>query len=483
MSTSKNEEEYKSGALPLRAVPGGYGVPFFGPIRDRLDFFYNQGQYRYFYSRAAKHNSTVFRTNMIPGPLCSDSHIVAACDAKSFAVVFDPSKVDKKNVLIGNLFPSVGFNGGHRILAYLDPSEPKHAQNKQVLFNIIAARKSALIPAFFSVYSSLFDKLEAQLASSKKSNFNKLNEFSAFDYVNQAMYGRSPSESTLKAALKWVLLQFHPITTIGLPKLIEDPLLHLFLYPPFVARSTYRTLTDFFSDVGASALDDAESLGLSRDEALHSLVFSTVINAYLGVRAYLNRLLKWVVSAGPELHDRLAREIRSVVKADGGKVTLSGLERMELTKSVVYEAFRIDPPVQVQYGRAKLDFELESHDAKYSVKEGELICGFQPMATRDPKVFERPEEFVPDRFVGEEGEKLLKYVVWSNGPETEATSVANKMCAGKDVGVLVGRLLMVVVFTRYDKLEGEVGTTPEDVNVNITGLTKSEVNVVEESAL
>ena len=39
------------------------------------------------------------------------------------------------------------------------------------------------------------------------------------------------------------------------------------------------------------------------------------------------------------------------------------------------------------------------------------------MATKDPRVFARPEEYVPDRFLGEDGARLLRHVVWSNGPE------------------------------------------------------------------
>ncbi|KAL8525460.1 hypothetical protein ACS0TY_014900 [Phlomoides rotata] len=55
-----------------------------------------------------------------------------------------------------------------------------------------------------------------------------------------------------------------------------------------------------------------------------------------------------------------------------------------------------------------------------------MIYGFQPFATKDPKIFDRVEEFVPDRFVGEEGERLLKHVVWSNGPKNRSPTVNNK---------------------------------------------------------
>lgn len=73
---------------------------------------------------------------------------------------------------------------------------------------------------------------------------------------------------------------------------------------------------------------------------------------------------------------------------------------MELTKSVVWEALRLDPLVEGQFGHARTDLVIESHDTAYKVKKGEMICGYQPLAMRDNKVFTNAEEFIPDRFVG-----------------------------------------------------------------------------------
>nr|CAD1837289.1 unnamed protein product [Ananas comosus var. bracteatus] len=103
-----------------------------------------------------------------------------------------------------------------------------------------------------------------------------------------------------------------------------------------------------------------------------------------------------------------------------------------------------------------------------------MLFGYQPMATRDAKVFgETAAQFVGDRFVGSEGQKLLKYVVWSNGPETESPSVSNKQCPGKDLVVLVGRLLVVDFFLRYDTFTAEVGQELLGAKVVVTSLTKA----------
>ncbi|KAL2540264.1 Protein DEFECTIVE IN MERISTEM SILENCING 3 [Abeliophyllum distichum] len=75
---------------------------------------------------------------------------------------------------------------------------------------------------------------------------------------------------------------------------------------------------------------------------------------------------------------------------------MGAMERMPLMKSAVYEALRIKPPVASQYAKAKWDFVVESHDASFRIKEGEILFGFQPFATKDPRIFHRPEEFLPD---------------------------------------------------------------------------------------
>ena len=71
-------------------------------------------------------------------------------------------------------------------------------------------------------------------------------------------------------------------------------------------------------------------------------------------------------------------------------------------------------------------------------------------ATKDPKLFDRADEFVPRRFMGSEGEKMLKYVLWSNGCETDETSTNNKQCGGKDIVVMVAWLFVAHFFLQYD---------------------------------
>nr|AUR26639.1 cytochrome P450 oxidase 74A1-like protein [Platycodon grandiflorus] len=467
--------------LPHREIPGTYGPAFFGPIKDRYDYFYCQGREEFFKSRIQKYDSTVFRTNMPPGPfISSNSKVIAVLDAVSFPILFNTDKVEKKDVFVGTYMPHLDFYGGYRPLAYLDPSEPQHKALKSFLFALFTSLHRKFIPNFQSCLFELFTNLENEISEKNIADFNTNSESISFDFVFNMFTERYPSESPIgssgpEIAKRWVTLQLAPIGTLGnkyIPSFIDDLLVHTVQLPFFLVKSDYEKLYHAFYALASSVLDQAEKVGIRRGEACHNLVFISAFNSFGGMMVLFPTLIKWVAYGGEDLHRRLAEEIRAIVKTSG--VSFIGLEKMALTKSVVYETLRIEPPVPYQYGRAKEDLVINSHDASFVIKKGEMIFGYQPLATKDPKVFVNPNEFVADRFVGEEGEKLKKYVYWSNGRETDDPTPDDKQCPGKDLVILWCRLLLVEFFLRYDTFTAESGeNTGFGPPVKITSLRKA----------
>ncbi|KAL0334787.1 UNVERIFIED_CONTAM: Allene oxide synthase 3 [Sesamum radiatum] len=479
-SFSENYTCAPSDVLPLREIPGGYGLPFFGPIKDRIDYYYNQGPDEFFRARIKKYNSTVYRVNGPPGPFnAKDPRVILVLDAVSFPVLFDTSKVEKRNVFTGTFMPSTHFTGGYRVCSYLDPLEPKHAILKGFFLSLLDRMHKELIPTFRSAIAQLFADLEAELSDKGQANFNTISDKMSFDFLFRLFAGKSSYDTPVGAGGnanldKWLFFQLAPLVTLGLkflPNCVEDLLLHTFPLPYFVVKSGYEKVHDAFDEAAGKLLDEAEKQGLSRDEASHNLMFLTGFNSYGGTKVLFPALLKYVGNGGEDLHRRLAAEIRAVVKEEGG-VTLAALEKMSLTKSVVWEALRMEPPVQFQYAKAKQDITITSHDASYVIKKGETICGYQPIATKDPKVFVNPEEFLPDRFTGH-GEKLIKYVYWSNGRETDNPKADNKQCPAKEMVVLLSRMMLVEFFIRYDTFSVEAGKLLLGSSVTFKSVTKA----------
>lgn len=306
----------QSTKLPIRKIPGDYGLPFIGPFKDRQDYFYNQGRDEYFKSRIQKYQSTVFRTNVPPGPfIAQNPNVVVLLDGKSFPILFDVTKVEKKDVFTGTFMPSTELTGGYRVLSYLDPSEPKHGLLKRLIFFLLKSRREKVIPEFRSSYTELFETLENELSTKGKASFGDANDQAAFNFLARSLHGSNPGDTTLgldgpKIVQKWVLFQLGPILKLGLPKILEDSMIHNFRLPPRLIKKDYQRLYDFFYESSGFVLDEAERLGVSREEACHNLLFATCFNSFGGMKLFFPNVMKWIGRGGVKLHTQLATEIR-----------------------------------------------------------------------------------------------------------------------------------------------------------------------------
>lgn len=194
--------------------------------------------------------------------------------------------------------------------------------------------------------------------------------------------------------------------------------------------------------------------GLSQDEAIHNLLFILGFNSFGGFSIFLPTLIGTIASDQKGLQEKLRTEAR---EKGGSTLSLDSVKEMHLIQSVVYEILRLNPPVPLQFGRARKDFRLSSYESAFDIKKGELLCGYQTLVMKDPIVFDEPEKFRPDRFMGT-GEKFLDYLFWSNGPQSGTPSESNKQCAGKDIVTLTGSLILAHIFRRYDSIKGSASS-------------------------
>jgi hydroperoxide lyase len=206
---------------------------------------------------------------------------------------------------------------------------------------------------------------------------------------------------------------------------------------------------------GKEVIKSGIEFGLSEDEAIHNLLFVLGFNSYGGFSIFLPNLINTIANGPTGLQDQLRKEAR---EKGGSTLGFSSLKEMELINSVVYETLRLNPPVPLQFGRARKDFQLSTYDSAFNVKKGELLCGYQKLVMRDPVVFNEPDQFIPDRFTKEKGAELLNYLYWSNGPQSGSPSVSNKQCAGKDIVTYTAALIVAHLLRRYDLIKGDGGS-------------------------
>ncbi|KAK9942275.1 hypothetical protein M0R45_007950 [Rubus argutus] len=245
MSAQKDDQKPQP-QLRLREIPGDYGLTLVWTIKDRLDFFYNQGRDNFFISRIQKLQSTLSLFSWtIP-------------------------KVEKRDVFLGTYKPSTAFTGGYRVCSYLDPSEPDHAALKYWFLSQLSVRKDRVIPLFRNHLADLFLKLEDQVVKNGKADFNDLNDQMSFNFIFELFCDRHPSDTTLKTkgpkfVTLWLLPQLTPQITFGLPKflnLVEDFFLHTVPFPALLVKPFYNSFTMSFGTRRLWLWDEAESLGL-----------------------------------------------------------------------------------------------------------------------------------------------------------------------------------------------------------------------------
>ncbi|XP_068335578.1 fatty acid hydroperoxide lyase, chloroplastic-like [Pyrus communis] len=444
---------------PVRTIPGTYGWPLLGPISDRLDYFWFQGPETFFKKRTEKYKSTVFRTNVPPSfPLFVNvnPNVIAVLDCKSFSYMFDMELVEKKNVLVGDFMPSVKFTGDLRTCAYLDTSEPQHSQIKNFAMDILKRSSKTWVPELTANLSTFWDTIEADVSKDGSASYLIPLQKFIFKFLTKCLVGAdlasSPKIAKSGYAMldRWLALQLLPTVKIGVLQPLEEILLHSFAYPSFLVSGDYNQLYQFIEEHGKEVVKRGETdFGLTKEVTIHNLLFVLGFNAFGGFSVFLPSLIGTITSDTTGLQAKIVKEVRENA---GSTLSFDSVKNLQLVQSVVYEALRLNPPVPLQFARARKDFQLSSHDSAFNIKKGELLCGFQQQVMRDEKVFDEPDTFKPDRFM--KNKELLNYLYWSNGPQTGSPSESNKQCAAKDYVTLTATLLVAYVFQRYDSITG-----------------------------
>lgn len=367
--------------------------------------------------------------------------------------------VEKKNILVGDFMPSVKFTGGLRVSAYLDTSEPKHAQLKGFAMDTLKRSSKLWVSEVVSSLDTLFDTVEKELSEKNSISYMVPLQKCVFNFLSKSIVGADPkadaevAENGFCMLDKWLALQILPTVSINILQPLEEIFLHSFAYPFALVSGDYNKLHNFVEKEGKEVVQRGQDeFGLTKEEAIHNLLFILGFNAFGGFSIFLPKLINAIASDTTGLQAKLRSEVKE--RCGTSALTFESVKSLELVQSVVYETLRLNPPVPLQFARARKDFQLSSYDSVYDIKKGELLCGYQPLVMRDSKVFDDAESFKAERFLGEKGSELLSYLYWSNGPQTGTPNDMNKQCAGKDYVTLVACLIVAYVFQRYESITG-----------------------------
>ncbi|XP_012223711.2 cytochrome P450 9e2-like [Linepithema humile] len=153
------------------------------------------------------------------------------------------------------------------------------------------------------------------------------------------------------------------------------------------------------------------------------------------------------IAMNRDIQERLQNEIDQVLEKTNGQAPYEAVNNMEYLDAVINEALRIYP-VSVALDRICMkDFELPPTlpgIKPYTIKKGQGIWIPVYGLHHDPKYFEEPEKFDPERFLGERKNESLHcgaYLPFGSGP---------RMCIGNRFALLETKVLLFHLLARCD---------------------------------
>ena len=157
----------------------------------------------------------------------------------------------------------------------------------------------------------------------------------------------------------------------------------------------------------------------------------------------------YLLSQAPDVEARLHEEVDRVLQ--GGPPSLAVLPRLVYTRAIFEEALRLYPPVPILSRQAMRDEQIRNHQ----VKAGSLVLVAPWLLHRHKLFWEKPDHFVPERFLPENAAARDKfcYIPFAVGP---------RVCAGMAFALTEAVLCLAALAQRL-ALRLQPGTVVEPV--------------------
>jgi cytochrome P450 len=184
-----------------------------------------------------------------------------------------------------------------------------------------------------------------------------------------------------------------------------------------------------------SARDEDDGTGMS-DQQLRDEIATLML---AGHETTANAL-SWtwmLLSQNPEAAAKLHAELDQVLE---GRLPIEAdLPQLPYANAVIQESMRLYPPVSLIGREAVEDVEI----GDYLVPKGCVVMLSQWVMHHNPKYFDEPESFQPDRWLGDLEQQLPRgvYFPFGDGP---------RVCIGKGFALMEAVLILATVAQSYE---------------------------------
>jgi cytochrome P450 len=198
-----------------------------------------------------------------------------------------------------------------------------------------------------------------------------------------------------------------------------------------------RRLDSEIADDLLSGLLQTQAIGrrAMSDEQLRDEVMTLLLAGHETTAVSLS--WTWYLLAQyPEVEKKLWSELRAVL--NGRSPRVQDLSRLPYTERVVKEAMRLYPPAWAIVRNSLKDCDLGG----YRVPAGATVMMSQWVMHRDPRYYDQPEQFNPDRWLEArvKGASKFTYFPFGGGPRT---------CIGASFATMEGVLVLAAIAQSY----------------------------------
>jgi cytochrome P450 len=144
----------------------------------------------------------------------------------------------------------------------------------------------------------------------------------------------------------------------------------------------------------------------------------------------------WLLAQNPAVEAKLHAELDAVL--NGRAPLLDDLPKLTYTANVITEVLRLYPTA---WGLARI--AIEDHElAGFNIRKGMGVAMAQWVVHRDPRWYDAPEEFRPERWEGDLLKKLPRfaYFPFGGGP---------RQCIGNAFALMEAQLILAAIAQRY----------------------------------
>ncbi|KAB2606985.1 cytochrome P450 71A6-like [Pyrus ussuriensis x Pyrus communis] len=146
----------------------------------------------------------------------------------------------------------------------------------------------------------------------------------------------------------------------------------------------------------------------------------------------------------PRVMNKLQKEVRGIVGSKTGVLTEDDLVEMHYLKAVIKETLRLHPPLPLLVPRLSTqDVEINGYNIK--AKTQVIINAWH--IGRDPKVYDKPEDFEPERFLNSD----INY----KGTDFQLIpfGAGRRMCPGIQFAMAINEIALASVVHNVEDLD------------------------------